>query len=310
MLLRFNRKDAKGGTQRTQSLNCFAPFAGNLASLRLRNYWVNFFILLFILLGISKTTFAQIPDSISQTPSPASVQARFRDSLMRQADSLFIPPFASRDTTPEKGIKPWAEKQIGFIKDQMPTINKGKDKTTLTLKFFWREDITIPYPKGLLKVGAPPPYDPAVAWQRSAMIPGWGQVYNRSAWKIPIFYAGYGAAIWWISYNNQQYRRFGNAYFWTIDGDSTTSDPELLQIFDDQRLREKRNEFRQRRDQAVLILLGWHAVQVAEAYIDAHLRGFDVSEDLSFKLSPDLLKTSTSFGSMAVKPGLSLTFTF
>ena len=269
-----------------------------------------YIILFFLFGGISIQAIAQIPDSISQDPSPAPVYPDPYDSLISRYDSLRTPsPIFTRDTTPEKGIKPWVEKQIGAIKNQLPTINKG-DKTTLTIKFFWRDDITIPYPKGLLRVGTPPPYDPAVAWQRSAMIPGWGQVYNRAVWKVPIFYAGYGAAIWWISYNNNQYVRFGNAYFWAEDGDDDTSDPELSAIFDNQRLREKRNEFRQRRDQAVLIFLGWHVVQIAEAYINAHLKGFDVSEDLSFKAGPGVLQTPAGFGATSVSPGLSFTFTF
>ena len=35
-------------------------------------------------------------------------------------------------------------------------------------------------------------YDPKVAARRSAIIPGWGQAYNKKYWKIPIIYAGLG----------------------------------------------------------------------------------------------------------------------
>ena len=32
-------------------------------------------------------------------------------------------------------------------------------------------------------------YDPKVAARRSAIIPGWGQIYNKKYWKVPIVYA-------------------------------------------------------------------------------------------------------------------------
>ena len=156
------------------------------------------------------------------------------------------------------------------------------------MKIPWREeDFVVPYfPKGLLPADAPPPYDPEVAWQRSAILPGLGQVYNGASWKVPIFWMGYGAAAWWISYNQSQYQRFGRAYLWAVDDDPNTVDAELAQRYDASGLRSTRNDFRQARDNGVLILLGWHALQIVEAYVDAHLNDFDVSPDLGLQWSP------------------------
>src|SRR5687767_7425533 len=35
-------------------------------------------------------------------------------------------------------------------------------------------------------------YNPKVATFRSAVLPGWGQAYNKKYWKIPIVYAALG----------------------------------------------------------------------------------------------------------------------
>ena len=46
-------------------------------------------------------------------------------------------------------------------------------------------------------------YDPKVASRRSAIIPGWGQIYNDSWWKVPILYAGLGVCVYYIDYNHK-----------------------------------------------------------------------------------------------------------
>lgn len=213
----------------------------------------------------------------------------------------------------EKPKEPFIERSITSIKESVPEVYEDQELKKYRLKFKipWREnEIVIPFPKGFTKQPNPPPYDPAVAWQRSAIFPGWGQAYNRSYWKIPFFYVGYGGFVWWINYNNSQYRRFGTAYQLAIDDISGNEDAELSERFDSAGLRTQRNQFRSRRDNAYLLLAGWHVVQIAEAYVHAHLRGFDVSEDLSMKAFPDVLKIDTGVGATGFYPGLSFTFTF
>ena len=120
------------------------------------------------------------------------------------------------------------------------------------------------------------------------MIPGWGQIYNRGYWKLPIFYLGYAAAGGYIYYTHTLYRRTGTAYTLSLDTDPFNDDPNYAR-FDSEGIRNLRNDFRNQRDQAILIAIGWHLVQVAEAYVDAHLKDFDVSEDLSFRAFPAII---------------------
>lgn len=180
-------------------------------------------------------------------------------------------------------------------------------KMRLYLRLPQRDSLVLPVPKGLLAAGSRPPYDPEVAWQRSALVPGLGQAYNRSYWKMPLWWAGYGAIGWWISFNQDRYRLYGNAYFCdaVLEQNGCTI-PDDLQGIDTEGLRTRRNQFRQNRDNAILWMIGWHSLQVIEAFIDAHLKGFDVSEDLSLRLGPG--SPVAAFGLPAPGVGISLGF--
>ena len=249
-------------------------------------------------------------DSLSVSPPDTTRLTSPLDSLIRGVGADSASAVFSLGDSSNKEKPTFVNRIRQSIKKQLPEVYEVNDEIKLRIKLPWRDDIQIPYLKGLTKVGSPPPYDPKVAWQRSALIPGWGQAYNRSYWKIPFFYVGYAAAAWWYNYNHQQYVRFGNAYFWTIDGNPNTSDPDLLAEYDDTRLRQLRDEFRQQRDRAVLIFLGWHVIQIAEAYVNAHLKGFDVSEDLSIRTSPGVIQVAGMGGDISSGPALSLTFIF
>jgi hypothetical protein len=121
-------------------------------------------------------------------------------------------------------------------------------------------------------------YNPKVAARRSAIIPGWGQVYNGSWWKVPIIYGGLGACIYFIDYNNQQYRFYVDA----LEGGDLTDPNQVRQA---QRLADY---WRRSRDLVFLTTIGVYALQILEASIDAHLKGFDVDEQLALNIKPKI----------------------
>jgi|GEM_PF-5933273 len=71
------------------------------------------------------------------------------------------------------------------------------------------KDTTLSRRKQRLASLAPP--DPDVALRRSLILPGWGQVYNRRAWKVPIIYAGFGGAAYLFIDSQRQYRYYRDA---------------------------------------------------------------------------------------------------
>ena len=56
----------------------------------------------------------------------------------------------------------------------------------------------------------------------SAVIPGWGQAYNRKYWKIPIVWAGLGGVGYFIYSNNSGYNQYKDYYIFLFDNPDST----------------------------------------------------------------------------------------
>ena len=136
-------------------------------------------------------------------------------------------------------------------------------------------------------------FSPRKAAIRSAILPGWGQVYNKKYWKVPLVYAAIGIPAYTFFYNKKWYEKTRDAAKILSAGDTlwrTKVDPKLFIFFTSQdalsSLLNYRNQFRRDMDYSVLFfLLAW-GLNVVDATVDAHLKGFDVSDDLSIKIKP------------------------
>lgn len=152
---------------------------------------------------------------------------------------------------------------------------------------------------------------PAKAALLSAVVPGLGQAYNKAYWKMPIIYATGGVlAYFYISHNNN-YQDYREALIIRLDDDSTTVDQFAdSNIYGEQRpngadnLRRARDFYRRNRDLTILLSIGAYGLQVAEAYVHAHMKEFDISETLALKVQPNIMRIPTQ---LAYTPGLSLT---
>lgn len=149
-------------------------------------------------------------------------------------------------------------------------------------------------------------HDPRIATRRSAILPGWGQAYNKQYWKIPLAYGIIAIPVGTYIYNNNTYKKLKFAYearYKQAQGDPSDVpfiDPELTGLSIDN-LINYRNAYRRDRDYSVLFfLLAW-GFQVVDATVFAHLKEFDVSNNLSMQLRPRLDPISRN-------AGLSLTF--
>jgi hypothetical protein len=131
-------------------------------------------------------------------------------------------------------------------------------------------------------------YNPSKAALRSAIIPGWGQVYNKKYWKVPIIYGGLGISAGVFFYNLQTYQDTRMAYTIRVTEDTARYDeiPDYLQPISTESLRYYRDSYRQAMDYSILIFLLVWGLNVVDAAVDAHLKGFDVSPDLSLKFKP------------------------
>ena len=144
------------------------------------------------------------------------------------------------------------------------------------------------------------PKDPKKATLLSAVLPGAGQVYNGKSWKVPILYAGILTDLYFVNYNHRRYESFRDALF-ALDKKEPNQFPSLNRAA----LVRNVDYWRQNRDLTMLLLLGIYALNLVDANVDAHLSGFDISEDLTLQVAPHLGTVSAS-NSM----GVSLTLRF
>jgi len=119
----------------------------------------------------------------------------------------------------------------------------------------------------------------------SAVIPGLGQAYNKSYWKIPVLYAGAGALVYFIGDNNKEYQKYKEAYLFRLDGDSSTNDTEYSNL-NDEDIKVRMDYYRRNRDLCYVLLGTVYVLNIIDAYVDAHLKNFDVSDNLSLSVRP------------------------
>jgi hypothetical protein len=133
-------------------------------------------------------------------------------------------------------------------------------------------------------------YSPRIATYRSAILPGWGQATNKKYWKIPVVYAALGVTTYIFFRNVNQYNEARDAYANAIDGDPSNDwqIPEPYFTVKDQpeRIKTFRNQVRQNVDYSVLFFILFWGLNVVDATVDAHLKTFDVSDDLSLQIKP------------------------
>ena len=149
-----------------------------------------------------------------------------------------------------------------------------------------------------------PPFrpDPVRALWYSLVLPGAGQIYNHKYWKLPIIYGGFLGCAYALSWNNQMLSDYSQAYLDIMDDDPNTKSYEkMLPLHYSMAGREeqfkeifknKKNYYRKYRDMSIMAFAAVYALSVVDAYVDAELSSFDISEDLSMRVRPSVISTS------------------
>jgi hypothetical protein len=143
-----------------------------------------------------------------------------------------------------------------------------------------------------------------------SLIPGGGQIYNRKYWKLPIVYGGLMGCMYAITWNGKNYKDYSKAYFdimedyqmvkdnsnydgpwsesWTIFVPVGEEKQYVSNTSFQDNLKRRKDYFRRYRDLSIIIGVGVYALSIIDAYVDAHLFDFDISQDLSFRWSPEV----------------------
>lgn len=152
-----------------------------------------------------------------------------------------------------------------------------------TGSFSYRQDLpaardTVPHPRKVLF--------------RSMIVPGWGQVTNRQYWKVPVVYGLLGGLVVYSIWTHNQYTDYRAAFYNAASGNDDMrfgpTPPNLIGV-PQESLRFSRNSFRNQRDFSFILIALAYGLNILDAYIFAHFRDFDVSDDLahSIAVQPD-----------------------
>ena len=148
---------------------------------------------------------------------------------------------------------------------------------------------------------------PLIAMTLSACVPGLGQAYNKKYWKIPIIYAGLATTLYFFNANNTLYNQYKEAY---INRDTAFAFNHYFPSSDDtykynlSQLQELEVSYHNYRDLNILIAALCYVINVTDAYVDAHMKHFDVSDNLSWHIEPTI-----NTYSFRQKPSAGLTLT-
>jgi hypothetical protein len=139
---------------------------------------------------------------------------------------------------------------------------------------------------------------PAKAMLYSAICPGLGQIYNKKYWKLPILYAGLGTAVYFIFFNQHYYNMYNNQ----LSGYNPNA---ANNIYSTSELSDLITYYHNDRDLSYIIALGVYFISIVDANVDAQMRGFDVSDNISLRFSPNFVPSPVS-GTMVFTPGLTI----
>lgn len=141
----------------------------------------------------------------------------------------------------------------------------------------------------------------------AAILPGLGQIYNKKYWKLPILYGGAGTMMFYINYNNKKYQQFRNAYLERKSlPEPLWRDPLAINVEEDN-LQKGIDYYRRNRDLLMILLAGIYFIQIVDAYVDAQLMDFDISDDITFRIQPGLIPDGYT---SSINYGLKFVFIF
>lgn len=147
--------------------------------------------------------------------------------------------------------------------------------------------------------------DPKRAMWLAIVLPGAGQIYNQKYWKLPIIYGGFLGCAYAMRWNNQMYHDYSQAYLDIMDDDPNTQSynqflhlGQKIESNNEERFKQlfkkRKDYYRRYRDMSFFIMVGVYALSVIDAYVDASLAQFDISDDLSFRVAPSVINTQYS----------------
>lgn len=132
------------------------------------------------------------------------------------------------------------------------------------------------------------PIDPESVHARKAAIwgilPGGGQIYNKRWWKLPIVYGILGGVGYLMADNAITMRDYNQA----LDIRFAGGIDQYSGFLSDQQLIANRNFYRRNLQLTAVGFTALWGLSIVDAVVDAHLKTYDISDNISFKCRPKI----------------------
>lgn len=221
-----------------------------------------------------------------------------RDSRLVLGDTLpSLTPREARAITLSDSLHRAAKTELGILdpsetSELSENASSESTDTTKTPKASSRRELR----KQKLATFTP---DPGKATWAGIVFPGGGQIYNHKYWKLPIVYGGFLGCAYALNWNNQMYSDYSQAYLDIMDDDPGTAsyedflppryNVEANRDYLERVFKNRKDNYRRQRDLSIFCFIGVYLISVIDAYVDAELSNFDISEDLSVQVRPSII---------------------
>lgn len=150
-----------------------------------------------------------------------------------------------------------------------------------------------------------------------ALVPGLGQIYNRRWWKLPLVYGGVGTVVGILIFEQRALNEYTNASDLLLTDRTISAQPFPNAALGPRAGKENSAEaiqngivfYRHYRDGFIFYTGIVYGLQVLDAIVDAHLKTFDVGDDLTLRWQPTMLWAPGAPG-IPVVPGMAVALHF
>ncbi|MFD0798571.1 DUF5683 domain-containing protein [Maribacter chungangensis] len=134
------------------------------------------------------------------------------------------------------------------------------------------------------------PLAPSKAAFYSTVLPGLGQIYNKKYWKAPIVWGVIGGSIYQYKLNNDRYRQLRTAFKRRQAGftDDEFNGEGDFPLQTNSVLENQQERFQEQRDLWLVAGIAIYILNIVDANVTAHLKQFNVDDDLSLDFQPYL----------------------
>lgn len=148
-----------------------------------------------------------------------------------------------------------------------------------------------------------------VATTLSTILPGAGQFYNGSYWKVPIVMGSFATMAYMVDWNNRAYQRYKRAFDF-MEAGNTDAIEAGLRGQSRENLLNYRKSARRNRDLCIILTGAVYLINLIDAHVEAHMKDYDISDDLNVTLMPAMSSVSTATKGTSNTMGFSLNFNF